>query len=99
MARERAKLQDLELEISHQLTDAVRQLVLNYELTQTNFNRTLAADRQVEALQAANGNGTGFGLISISGQVQRVMKLARLDKVFAIHDDLDAALTSIASVA
>ena len=53
LAKERAKLQDEELEVSHQLTDAVRQLTLNYELTQTNFNRTLAADRQVEAVQAA----------------------------------------------
>lgn len=53
LARARATLQDEELEISHQLTDAVRQLELNYELTQTNFNRTLAADRQVEAVQAA----------------------------------------------
>ena len=39
--------------ISHQLADAVRQLELNYDLTETNFNRTLAADRQVEAVQAA----------------------------------------------
>ena len=53
LARERAKLQDKELEVSHQLTDAVRQLVYNYELTQTNFNRALAADRQMEAMQAA----------------------------------------------
>ena len=53
LAKERAKLQDEELEISHQLADAVRQLKLNYELTQTNFNRTLAAERQVEAVQAA----------------------------------------------
>jgi hypothetical protein len=44
LARERAKLQDGELEISHQLADAIRQLELNYELTKTNFNRTLAAD-------------------------------------------------------
>ncbi len=58
LARERAKLQDEELEISHQLTDAVRQLILNYELTQTNFNRTLAADRQVEAQEAAYASGT-----------------------------------------
>jgi hypothetical protein len=41
------------LETSHRLADAVRQLALNYELTQTNLNRTLAADRQVEAVQAA----------------------------------------------
>ncbi|MBI3837100.1 MAG: TolC family protein [Planctomycetia bacterium] len=53
LARERAKLQDEELEVSHQLVDAVRQLNLNYQLTQTNFNRTLAADRQVEAVAAA----------------------------------------------
>jgi hypothetical protein len=58
LARERAKLQDEELELSHQLTDAVRQLIYNYELTQTNFNRTLAADRQVEAQQAAYDSGT-----------------------------------------
>jgi outer membrane protein TolC len=53
LAKERAKLQDLELELSHQLADAIRQLKLNYELTQTNFNRTLAAVRQVEAVAAA----------------------------------------------
>jgi outer membrane protein TolC/beta-lactamase regulating signal transducer with metallopeptidase domain len=53
LSKERAKLQDLELEQSHQLCDAMRQLTLNYELTQTNFNRMLAADKQVEAVQAA----------------------------------------------
>lgn len=58
LARERAKLQDEELEISHQLADAVRQLEYNYSITQTNFNRTLAADKQVEAQQAAYESGT-----------------------------------------
>ncbi len=53
LAKERAKLQDLELELSHELADAIRNLELTYELTQTNFNRTLAANRQVEAVQAA----------------------------------------------
>jgi len=53
LARERAKLQEEELSVSHQLADAMRQLELNYELTQTNFSRALAADRQVEAVQAA----------------------------------------------
>ena len=41
------------MNVSHRLADAMRQLELNYELTQTNFNRTLAADRQMEAVQAA----------------------------------------------
>jgi anti-sigma B factor antagonist len=49
----------------------------------------------VEALQAANKSGTGFGLAAIGGQVGRVIELARLDKVFAIHDDLAAALASV----
>ncbi len=53
LAKERAKLQDEELEVSHQLADAIRQLELNYALTESNFNRTLAADRQVDAVQAA----------------------------------------------
>jgi len=53
LAKERAKLQDEELEVCHQLADAVRQLAMNYELTKTNFNRSLAADKQVDAVQAA----------------------------------------------
>ena len=48
----------------------------------------------VEALQAANRQGTGFGLIVVAGQVLRVLELARLDKVFSIHADLDGALAT-----
>lgn len=53
LARERAVLQDLELEVSHQLGDALRDLDLNYGLTETNFNRRAAAQREVEAVKAA----------------------------------------------
>jgi hypothetical protein len=53
LAREKAKLQDEELEVSHQLADAVRQLEYSYALSQTNMSRALAAQRQAEALQAA----------------------------------------------
>ena len=52
LARDRALLQDLELEVSHQLGDSLRDLDLNYTLTQTNFNRRVAAEREVEAVQA-----------------------------------------------
>ena len=48
----------------------------------------------VEALQIAAKNGTALKLFSASAQAMRVFELARLDKVFAIHPDLDAALTS-----
>jgi outer membrane protein TolC len=53
LARERARLQDAELEVSHQLGDAIRNLEGNYDLAQTNFNRRVAAEKQVEAVKAA----------------------------------------------
>ncbi|TWT88965.1 Outer membrane efflux protein [Pseudobythopirellula maris] len=53
LARDRAILQDLELEVSHQLGDAIRDLDLNYGLTETNFNRRVAAQQEVEAVQAS----------------------------------------------
>ncbi len=46
----------------------------------------------VEALQTANKQNTGFQLVSVTGQAMRVLQLARLEKVFAIHDDLAAAV-------
>jgi len=53
LARERARLQELELEVSHQLAYAIRDLEANYVLSRTNFNRRVAAQRQVEAVEAA----------------------------------------------
>ncbi len=48
----------------------------------------------VEALQTANRQGTGFQLVSVTGQAMRVLELARLEKVFAIHVDLAAAVVA-----
>jgi outer membrane protein TolC len=53
LARERARLQDEELEASHALVDAIRSVDTNFALAQTNFNRRVASERQVEAVQAA----------------------------------------------
>ena len=58
LARERAVLQDLELEVSHQLGDAVRDIDLNYGLTQSNFNRRVAAEDEVEAIEAVYDSGS-----------------------------------------
>ncbi len=58
LARERAILQDQELEFSHQLADAIRDVDTNYTLAQTNFNRRVAAEQQVEAVKAAYDAGT-----------------------------------------
>jgi len=48
----------------------------------------------VEALQQAGKNGTCLGLIAVSADALKVFRLARLDKVFAIHPDLRAALAA-----
>ncbi len=58
LARERSILQDQELEVSHQLADAIRDVDTNYTLAQTNFNRRVAAEQQVQAVQAAYEAGT-----------------------------------------
>ncbi|MGI9455368.1 MAG: TolC family protein [Aeoliella sp.] len=58
LARERAVLQDLELEISHQLGDAVRDIDFNYQVTQTRFNGRVAAEREVQAVSEAERAGT-----------------------------------------
>ena len=50
LARERAVLNNLELEICHQIADAIRDHDLNYGQTQTLFNRALAAEREVQTV-------------------------------------------------
>ena len=88
LARDRAILQDLELEVSHQLGDAIRDLDLNYGLTQTNFNRRVAAEAEVVAVNAsyecrprharsvarrpAAPGGSRECLLSVAGRLQPV---------------------------
>ncbi len=53
LAKERTKLQEGELEFSHQIAYTIRELEANHVLSQTNFNRRVAAQREVEAVAAA----------------------------------------------
>ena len=53
LARQRAVLQEEELELSHQLSHAIRSVESDLIITHTNFNRRVAAQRQVEAVAAA----------------------------------------------
>lgn len=45
----------------------------------------------VEAFQQARKAGLGFSLAEVSQNAMRVLKLARLDRVFTIHDSLEGA--------
>jgi outer membrane protein TolC len=58
LVRERARLEDMELEKSHQLTDAIQELEAQNVLLQTNFNRYNAADQGVAAVEEAFQVGT-----------------------------------------
>ncbi len=42
----------------------------------------------VEAFQVAKRNQTGFALVSVNAAALRVIELARLDKVFTIHESV-----------
>ena len=45
----------------------------------------------VEAYQQAKKNEVSFSLVSVSPSVLRVINMARLDKVFTIHESLESA--------
>lgn len=48
----------------------------------------------VEGLQVARKQKNELSLVSVSARARRVLELARLDKVFAIHADVAAALAA-----
>lgn len=50
----------------------------------------------VEAFQNAKTRGLGFALANVGETPLRVLKLARLDQVFVIHDTVDTAVAALA---
>ncbi len=48
----------------------------------------------VEAYQRAKKHGAEFSLVRVNPSALRVLKLARLDKVFRIHETLEDALNA-----
>ena len=57
LARERSVLQEQELELSHQLASAMRDLADNYRLAQTHFNQREAGEAEVKAVTSAYNHG------------------------------------------
>lgn len=54
LARDRAKLRETELEVSHQVAYAVSDMEANWVMTGTNFNHRLAAQRNLESMIATS---------------------------------------------
>lgn len=57
LARDKALLEEFELDVSHGLTKAVRNLDANYQLAQTNANRWNASQTEVETVEALYNGG------------------------------------------
>lgn len=88
---------DLEhcLDVRALLLDAVaRGKDLLVDLSEVTYLDSSGIASLIETLQAAAGNGTALKLFSANPQIWRVLELARLDKVFTILPDLDAAMAS-----
>ncbi len=71
MARDKAVLREQELELSHQLADAIRNLDANHITAQTNFNRRVAAAKQVDAIAAKYEAGTATLDLLLQAQRRR----------------------------
>ena len=64
------------------------------DLSQVTYIDSSGIASLIEGLQAARKQKNDLALVSVSRRVRRVLELARLDKVFTIHDDLAAALAA-----
>ena len=61
------------------------------ELSQVSYIDSSGIAALVEGFQNAREKGSKFGLVAASKAVMAVLQLARLDRVFPIFADLDAA--------
>ncbi len=81
LARDRAVLQDMELELSHQLQESLRDLDRYHALAQTNHNKRVAADVELRAWQARELEGLQIieGALDRKLDAQRRVSSAKID--------------------
>ncbi len=99
--RDGSNVVSLQGEIDLERAPGVRRLLLGcveqqkdtlVDLSAVSYIDSSGIANLIEALQSAKKNGRRFALVSVSDQAKRVLKLARLDTVFVIYDDLASAL-------
>ena len=64
------------------------------DLSQVSYIDSSGIASLVEGYQTAKKKSLNFGLIGVSDAAMNVLQLARLDKVFPIHDDVNARLAA-----
>ena len=92
---------DLSGDVDLDSSSKVRQTLLDYvgrerdvlvDLSRVRYIDSSGIASLVEAFQSARRGKTRFALVAVSEAAMRVLELARLDRVFAIHDSLEDAL-------
>ncbi|EMI21009.1 outer membrane efflux protein [Rhodopirellula maiorica SM1] len=86
LRRERAVLAETELRISHDLADAGRQIMLTHQLLETNYNRYLADQRQVDVLRRRYRDGTDNINFLLQAQRQVVTSEADFYRALAAYN-------------
>lgn len=79
LARERARLQEAELEVSHQLGYAIRELESTLVQAQTNYNRRIAARDEVKAAREKYRAGVRDGTLTNVLDAERRLAEAESD--------------------
>lgn len=88
---------DVDLESSPRAREVLLSCVrsgrdLTVDLAQVRYIDSSGIASLVEAFQESRKRGTRFSLAAVSPAAMRVFELARLDRVFAIHDTVEDAL-------
>ncbi|WP_371258360.1 STAS domain-containing protein [Magnetospira sp. QH-2] len=68
--------------------------LLLVDMSEVNYIDSSGIASLVESFQTGRAKGKRFALVSVSEPALRVLQLARLDKVFDIHENVEAALAA-----
>lgn len=90
---------DIDLQTSPQVRQGVLECLDSHDrvvvdMSEVNYIDSSGVASLVEAFQVSRKKGTFFALAHVSPAAMRVLSLARLDKVFSIHDSIESALAS-----
>ncbi len=86
LKREQAVLAETELRISHDLSDAGRQIELTYQLVETNYNRFRADLRQVDVLRRRYRDGNDNINFLLQAQRQVVTSAAEFYRALSAYN-------------
>jgi anti-sigma B factor antagonist len=91
---------EVDLSTSPKVRDALLDCILGgagvvVDLSQVAYIDSSGVASLVEAFQSAKSRKLVFTLASVGATPMRVLKLARLDQVFIIHDTVDTAIAAL----